>query len=280
MTLAEKIKTASLSAAETDVATYILQHSDEMDHLTIEELASATYTSNATIIRLCRKLGFNGYRTFRIAYVKEYEMSRYQTQAVDFSTPFKELNNRDEVFQALSSLYKETIDVLIRELDLHQLNELAKTIAKARRVYMFAIGDSLITTKAFANKLVKLDINVIISNEYGEEMSHGYNITDNDLAFFVSYSLSAHTFKTAYEWLIKRTRNIAVITANEGSPIYKNARYSILIEDLENKNNIATFYSQFSFEFILNYLYSCLYGFNYKKNSARKSIIAKLSEHS
>lgn len=278
MTLKEKLETMSFSATETHVAAYILSHSDEIDQLTIEELAEATYTSNATIIRLCKKLGYNGYRSFRIAYVKEYENARHQSQAVDFSTPFKELNNRDEVFHSLSSLYKETVDVLISELDLNELGRLASAIHSARRVYIFAIGDSMITAKAFANKLVKLDINVIISNEYGEEMSHGYNITDADLALFVSYSLGGHSFKSAYTQLLKTTRNIAVITANEQSPIYKRARYKILIEDLENKNNIATFYSQLSFEFILNYLYSCLYGFNYRKNSARKSVIATLSE--
>ena len=63
----------NLTSVEKDVVLYILKHKDHIIDLNLSELAQFTYTSNGTTIRLCHKLGMNGYKDFKIQFIKELE---------------------------------------------------------------------------------------------------------------------------------------------------------------------------------------------------------------
>ncbi|WP_318374405.1 MurR/RpiR family transcriptional regulator [Enterobacter sp.] len=51
----------SLTRAEYRVLAHLTAHPLQVGKMTVRDLAQATYVSTATIMRLCRKLGFSGY---------------------------------------------------------------------------------------------------------------------------------------------------------------------------------------------------------------------------
>src|SRR6185437_6228901 len=57
----------SLRDAERKIAHYILAQPNDIVHLSITELADRTDTSEATVIRCARRLGFPGYAALKIA---------------------------------------------------------------------------------------------------------------------------------------------------------------------------------------------------------------------
>ena len=69
------------SGAEQGALRYLLEHSEEIPQLSVKELSQRSFSSAATIVRLCKKLGFEGYRDlqkqllFEIA-VRTQEQSR------------------------------------------------------------------------------------------------------------------------------------------------------------------------------------------------------------
>ena len=52
--------------SEKEISEYILNHGDAILNMSIKELAKKTYTSPATIVRLCQKLNYKGYNDFKI----------------------------------------------------------------------------------------------------------------------------------------------------------------------------------------------------------------------
>lgn len=60
--------------------------------MTIKELAQVTFSSNASIIRLCRKLGYKGFRDFKIDFMRYMESLKYVRQDIDFHFLFKVMN--------------------------------------------------------------------------------------------------------------------------------------------------------------------------------------------
>ena len=56
------------SNSEKEIAKYILNHGEEVLTMSVKELAKKTYTSPATIVRLCKKIGLEGYNDFKIKY--------------------------------------------------------------------------------------------------------------------------------------------------------------------------------------------------------------------
>lgn len=53
------------STAESNLAHYITEDPQAVIGKSIHELARLTYTSPSTIVRFCRKMGFQGYREFQ-----------------------------------------------------------------------------------------------------------------------------------------------------------------------------------------------------------------------
>ena len=73
--------------AEVEIAHYILNHGEDVLNLSIKELAKRTYTSPATIVRLCRKLGLEGYNDFKIKYSAELQYTLTKTKRIDVNFP-------------------------------------------------------------------------------------------------------------------------------------------------------------------------------------------------
>lgn len=61
---------------EKEVIDYLMNHLDLLDELSISDLAKKTYTSNATIIRLCRKAGYR-YPLAHQMHILRYDQSPY-----------------------------------------------------------------------------------------------------------------------------------------------------------------------------------------------------------
>lgn len=64
--LIEKLKDQkNFTNHEKDVARYILENPDKIPEMSTGELAKASYTSKATIVRFVQKLDFKNYQEFK-----------------------------------------------------------------------------------------------------------------------------------------------------------------------------------------------------------------------
>ena len=61
----------SLSSTERQIARYILENPDETTSLTVRELAGRTFSSPSSVVRICRAVGFRGYKELRHALILE-----------------------------------------------------------------------------------------------------------------------------------------------------------------------------------------------------------------
>ena len=90
---------------ETDIAIYkyVMRNSDEIQYMSIRELAKETHVSPSTILRFCSKNNFEGYSEFKKALKKERILeSSYP--------PMKDLQELSDFFvKANSSAFEEKI---------------------------------------------------------------------------------------------------------------------------------------------------------------------------
>ena len=95
---------------EQDLARFILDNLDDVLQMNISDLSGATFTSTATVVRLCRKLGVSGYRDFRIALAGDVEQARSATFEVNPDFPFLEGSNTHDIIQSVSQLTKQAAE--------------------------------------------------------------------------------------------------------------------------------------------------------------------------
>lgn len=259
------------SPVENDIINYILRNSDDVLEMTISQLAKATFSSNASIMRLSHKLGVKGFKEFKIVFAKELEKSRINKKNVDFNYPFSSQSNAHEVCNDISKLMQSSIEKCYQEIDVKTFRNVNKIILSSKKIYLFATGDNYIRAMSFFNKLIKLGICPIDATLFHEESTYSNYVTKEDCVIFISYRGLDKQYRRWEKICKSRGSKIVVITANEKSPLVTDATEVILIPDKEDiMNSIAAFYSQIAFEYVLNVLYSLIYLEFYDENKKKK----------
>lgn len=274
MPILEKLyKSEDFTPTEQSIIQYLLENVHLISEMTIQQFSLATHSSNAAIIRICKKLGYTGYKDFKLALAIELESSKFIDQTINFSTPFYQSETTREIINDLSSLYRETIQIIQSQIHISNIENISHTMSNSQRIFIFAVGDSRITAMNFINKLMKINIYPILATDNYEEIAMSYNMTSLDCALFISYTGMNERFISCAKILKRKNIPILTLTANEESPLLHNKNLSIIIPHKENDYKIGTFYSQISFQFILTILYSLIYKEDYAHHHQHKMII-------
>ena len=131
-------KRASLRSSENKVAEYIAQTPGDIAHLSISELARRTNTSEATVNRFSRSLGYNGYPDMKLALLDAVLRKGIK------NIP-KEINEGDEASVVASKLADSLVGAITETLDtvdFGQVNQAVESIIKADRLYFYGVGGS------------------------------------------------------------------------------------------------------------------------------------------
>lgn len=260
MVILEKLqKKERFTESECMIADYLLQNHQRLSEITIHQLSQAAYTSNATIIRMCRKLGYKGFREFRVALARELESGKYVISTVDYSYPFMPSETTETIVNSIYSLHKKSMDQVQSQLNLSDLEKIVKCLMDSRRIYLFGLGDVKLTIRSFMNKLAKIGIFPVLATENGEELFICSHITHDDCALFITYGANHASYRSCIGQLVKNNVPILALTANPDSGLVRHSAYHICVPDMEKQDKIATFYSQLVFEYLLNLIYALIY---------------------
>lgn len=259
------------SDADWTLAQFIYNNMVDVIGMTVSELAEKAYSSAGTIVRLSKALGYSGFKELKLALVKELESSKYVHQSVNFNVPFSSYSSSQDIVNSMASLYREGIDILQSTLNARKLDVIADKILHAKRLFLFGIGDSLLTCELFANKLIKINYYAILATERYDEGIAVENLSNEDMAMFITYTgnekfipyVENDGFKKAF---------VVTITANGSTPLAKESNEVILIKNLEGDRDerTATFYSQLAFHYVLNCIFSIVYAKDKKLKSERE----------
>lgn len=258
--LEQMTNTSDLTPLENEIVQYMLKNSDEIIQLSISQLAGLTYTSNAVIIRLCRKLGTSGFKDFKIKFAQELSEHRQNKAFLDVNFPFSEQQSSQNTLNKLAKLTQATVEVCHHHANAAIMEQAADLILNSQNVYIYASGDSLIRSMSLQNKLLQIGIHLTNTALVGEGISYSQLSGPKDCAFFISYSSHDPTYLRNAEVLQARQTPIFTMTAFPESALAKHSDYVIAIPHLQDSvDSIATFYAQVAFEYMLNGLYALIF---------------------
>ncbi|WP_232310777.1 MurR/RpiR family transcriptional regulator [Pediococcus parvulus] len=154
------------------------------------------------------------------------------------------------------------------QIDPRQLEQAAQRLLDAKRLFFFGRGDSQIRARSFQNKLIKLDIFPVIAEEYVDEKWVVSNIHKTDCVLFISYGANIPEYTQIMAFLEKKQVPTILLTGNRQIKVRTKNKLTIVStqDENENESKIGTFASQIAFEYILDTLFSIMYGHAYTKN--------------
>lgn len=143
----------SLSKSEKSVAEYIQKHMDEAIVLTLQGLAKKCDTSDATVLRFCRSLGYMGFADFKISLVPELLRSGKKV--------YMEVDNKDgagDIKEGFKKNFINQAESTLNNCNIKILSSLALKISKANKVMIIGLGGSAGVAQIFCDSLNSIGV--------------------------------------------------------------------------------------------------------------------------
>jgi DNA-binding MurR/RpiR family transcriptional regulator len=176
-----------LSPSEKRVAQYILDNPADISHLSIGELADKSGSSEATVVRLCKILGYNGYKDFKISITKDIAyMSRD-----DEDEQYTDVEPGDElksIIQNISYNNKKSIDDTLQIISYKAIEDTVEAIATAQRIEFYGVGASYIIAFDAVQKFSRINKIALSYPDPHLQIASAANLKKGDVAIAISYS--------------------------------------------------------------------------------------------
>ena len=188
LTLIEQIE-KELPSSERKIADYVLQNPSAPLFMTMTELAAAAGSSPAIVVRLCKRLNVDGYSDFKIRLSREVfskEGKDEEPEQVMENFYDSGLNTKDLIIQYIKFTSKNLAN-LESVLDPKTVDSAADVIYKANTVLLLGQGSAEVILSDLQYKLARLGKNVIYSKDVNLQIAQSYSMTDDMVAFGISY---------------------------------------------------------------------------------------------
>jgi len=202
---------SSLAEAERRVADYVVREGRRVPALSITELAERCGVSEATVVRVCKRLGLRGYQELRIRL--SAELAAEQPQIVG------EVRRGDGVEEACRKLFAGMVAALedtLRVLDWSVLEHVVARVATARRVDLYGVGASGVVATDAALKLLRIGVQAQAFTDPHLQATSAALLGHRDVAIGVSHSGS--TRDTVEALRLARTAGAFTVAVTQVGP--------------------------------------------------------------
>lgn len=141
---------------EQIIRDFILKHPQSFIQQTIKQLSEQNHVSMASITRLCRKLGFQGFVDFKVAFAKEMK-DLERTRSSRKVTPFDQYATIDNIVNDLPYIYERAIGYTQLSINKNVLSRVVEKMQNAT-ILIFGTGINKAVAEIFAYKTEELGI--------------------------------------------------------------------------------------------------------------------------
>jgi DNA-binding MurR/RpiR family transcriptional regulator len=145
----------TLAPAERRVAQRVIRAPEEVSASTITELAQACGTSETTVIRFCRAVGFTGYPELRLTLANEAGRAQGAAGRVIGGDIGRD-DSLDEIVEKIAYADARAVEETAGQLDIQALDEVVGAIVSARRVDIYGVGAGAFVAMDFQQKLHRI----------------------------------------------------------------------------------------------------------------------------
>jgi DNA-binding MurR/RpiR family transcriptional regulator len=241
----------SLKAALRKVADVTLARPELAIYASVNEVAAAARVSEATVMRLCRLLGFRGFQDFKIALAREL-VSPLQRLHEEVAEGDDAATIIHKVFQANLAALQDTLAVL----DMGAMAQAAQWLGEARRLVFIGVGTSGPIVTDAANKFFRLGLTVQAITDAHLMMMAAALLTSQDVVVAVSHSGSTMDTAEAAKTAKEAGARVICITNNSLSPLTKTADLVLVTASRETRFRQEAMASRLCQTSILDSLYT------------------------
>lgn len=187
--LSAKVRTLapSLTRSMRRVAEAVAHDPAGCAALTVTGLAELTGTSEATVVRTARLLGYPGYRDLRLALAGLAAQQR-SGRAPALTTDIAVDDPLADVVAKLAHDERQTLADTAAALDTGQLEAAVTAAAAARRIDVYGVGASGLVAQDLAQKLLRIGLIAHAHSDTHLAVTNAVQLGSGDLAVAITHS--------------------------------------------------------------------------------------------
>lgn len=241
---------ANFTVGENEIAQYVMNHADEVVTSTITSVAQKTGTSEASVNRFCKKIGFKGFNSFKVALAQEnFYNQMNQRNAPSEGEGFIASVSRDyrQMLTNTSALLEEK--VLLSAID---------AVKKARQIYIFSFSNHALVAKEAEFKLNIAGLCARAVTELTDMHMYAANMQKDDLAIFIVPTVLMKDIYRALNTCRDRNAKILTITSYDSPKLNDLVDYKFITSDKITARNAVSLSNNLMFLYVWDVLYTFL----------------------
>lgn len=175
-----------LTNSEQKIVSCVLDNNEEVCKSSIQEFAKRCNTSPSSIVRFCKKIGFEGFQEFKIELAKGIPTLKKSQNIV-----YEDVRVDDtirNIVEKISAGNIKSIENTIDLLDYDEVEKAVEALSNANNIFLYGVGASGIVAMDFQYKLMRINRNAFMYLDSHTQLSSSVNIQENDIAVGISHS--------------------------------------------------------------------------------------------
>ena len=257
----------NLTEQERTLAEYILSYPDAILGSTTQILAMSSYTSKATVTRLCQKLGFQGYADFKLRYAQEQSLRQVSSQLL-VPSAIREAASSHKAPSFTEKLYESVIANTMALLDRQALSHVLVKMKHCGNLAFYGTGINYFKIQALCLRLQTLGYHAYAYDGYYRYMDTRLEATNMDkIAFVVSTTGKNPAIVESAQKLRERGIWTVAICSRKNSTLSKMANETLLTYWNPDSTEMMMVARDISLQYILDTLFISCYAESLKTTS-------------
>lgn len=253
-------------ASETEKAIigYLLKNPEDVMNLNVRELADKTFSSPSTIIRMCQRVGFEGYKDFRQTMI--YEIASKNNKRDNEIEDVSQYDSISEIIKKVTYKNIASLEETMNLVDDETLGKCVEIIDKAKNICLYGIGASLCVARDAYLKFLRLNKQCTINDDLHSQLLQAKNMTSDDVGIVISYSGCTVEMIECMRIMKENNVHIIAVTRNTPSIVAKLSDYVIYTPSTEPIFRSAAMVSRMAQLNIIDLLFTALMNREYEKS--------------
>ncbi len=216
---------AKASNAERLVVRFVLEQPEEAAACSIHQLAAASFSSPATVIRLCKKMDFSGYREFQKSLTAELAVRK----DTELEEDIQKTDTLEEIITKVTYKNIVSLEKTRKLLDERVLRQCAELLDKCKCIALFGMGSSYLVARDAYMKFLRINKCCYLGEDWHLQLLYAKNLSKNDLGIIISYSGLTEEMITCAKTIKTRGATLIAITRFADSQLARLADYNLYV---------------------------------------------------
>lgn len=247
---------------EQKVAEFILYNPSKVPAMSIKELAVASKSSDASVMRFCKALGFSGYRSFIVGLTLAIADNEEDTGL------YTDIRPGDSVKSVIRNIFRNERQALTDTENILKTTEVEKAVAilgSSEAVHFFGIGASGLVCLDAVQKFRRIGISSYAHTDFHDQLTSAALLGSKDACVLFTYSGKTKEIQLILKLLKAQNCKIIAVTKLRKTNLLKGADVYLNVLTREVTMRSGATGSRIAMLSLVDILLSCVLSTDYDK---------------